>query len=62
MITVGTLGESDRERWAELFLGYNAFYERTLPLDVYDRAWTEFMADDRMHARVFRKWTQGVDL
>jgi GNAT superfamily N-acetyltransferase len=50
MITVSALGADDRPAWQELFRGYNAFYKRTLPEDLYDRAWNEFQRDDRMHA------------
>ena len=36
--------------WTELFRGYNAFYERVLPPELFDRAWREFQAGTRMHA------------
>jgi GNAT superfamily N-acetyltransferase len=50
MISVGKLSALDRVGWEELFHGYNDFYERTLPAEMYDRAWTEFQRDSRMHA------------
>jgi GNAT superfamily N-acetyltransferase len=50
MISVGKLTAADRADWQELFRGYNEFYERTLPPDKYDRAWTAFQEDTRMHA------------
>ena len=50
MITVGTLGVSDRAAWERLFRGYAAFYETDLPQSAYDRAWSEFQAGTRMHA------------
>jgi GNAT superfamily N-acetyltransferase len=50
MISIGKLLPSDRADWAELFRGYNDFYERTLPNEVYERAWTAFQEDIRMHA------------
>ncbi len=50
MITIGVLQADDRTTWADLFRGYNDFYERTLPPDAYDRAWQEFQEDSRMHA------------
>ena len=51
MIEIGRLRPDDRDDWERLFHGYADFYRRTLPPDVYDRAWREFTADDRMHAR-----------
>jgi GNAT superfamily N-acetyltransferase len=50
MISIGKLSAADRAGWEELFHGYNDFYERTLPAEVYDRAWAEFQQDTRMHA------------
>jgi len=50
MISIGKLGPSDRAAWEVLFRGYIDFYERTLSREMYDRAWTEFQKDTRMHA------------
>lgn len=50
MISIGKLAPSDRADWQELFRGYNSFYERTLAPEMYDRAWTAFREDTRMHA------------
>jgi hypothetical protein len=47
LIAVAPLGEEDRPAWEELFVGYNAFYERTWPAERYDEAWREFQRDDR---------------
>jgi GNAT superfamily N-acetyltransferase len=49
-ITIGKLGPDDRADWERLFVGYNAFYKRTLQREVYDRAWAGFLADSRIHA------------
>jgi GNAT superfamily N-acetyltransferase len=50
-ITVSPLTPADRDVWEVLFRGYNAFYGRDdLPQPVYDRAWAQFQADERMHA------------
>jgi GNAT superfamily N-acetyltransferase len=51
MISVGKLTPADRAEWDDLFRGYNEFYERTLMPELYERAWTAFQEDTRMHAR-----------
>jgi GNAT superfamily N-acetyltransferase len=50
MVTIGKLDPDDRSQWQELFVGYNTFYERTLPERTYDRAWEEFRRDATLHA------------
>ena len=50
MITIDKLGPEDRGDWEKLFTGYNTFYERTLPPEMFDRAWNAFQEDARMHA------------
>jgi GNAT superfamily N-acetyltransferase len=50
MLSIGRLTPADRPDWETLFCGYNAFYERTLPPELYDRAWIAFQEDTRMHA------------
>src|SRR3546814_19061596 len=50
MIESGKLQPADREAWEILFRGYIDFYERTLPQEMYDRAWELFRQDERMHA------------
>ena len=50
MITIDKLDPEDRGDWEKLFTGYNTFYERTLPPEMFDRAWNAFQEDARMHA------------
>ncbi|MGH2915269.1 MAG: GNAT family N-acetyltransferase [Solirubrobacteraceae bacterium] len=50
MIAVVPLRPEDRPAWQELFRGYNEFYGRGLTDELADRAWSEFQADERMHA------------
>jgi GNAT superfamily N-acetyltransferase len=50
MLTVGPLEPGDRAAWESLFRAYIAFYERTEPQAMYDRAWEEFQLDVRLHA------------
>jgi GNAT superfamily N-acetyltransferase len=50
VLEVTRLGPEDREAWESLFRGYIAFYDREEPQSMYDRAWHEFRADERLHA------------
>ncbi|MEU0882039.1 GNAT family N-acetyltransferase [Lentzea sp. NPDC005914] len=50
MIAIGPLTPADRDRWQELFEGYNTFYERTLPAETYDEKWEAFLSDETIHA------------
>jgi GNAT superfamily N-acetyltransferase len=50
VISVSHLRPDDRPIWEELFRGYIAFYERSIPDEEYDRAWQEFQDGSRMHA------------
>jgi len=49
-LVIGKLEPADRAAWEVLFRGYMDFYKRTLSQEMYDRAWTEFRKDTRMHA------------
>jgi GNAT superfamily N-acetyltransferase len=49
-LSIGPLRAGERARWEELFRGYIAFYERTLPDERYELAWDEFLSGARMHA------------
>src|SRR5215831_12702779 len=50
MISVGKLAPSDRVVWEALFHAYIDFYQRVEPSEMYDRAWSEFQEDTRLHA------------
>lgn len=50
MLEVTRLLPEDREAWETLFRGYISFYQREEQQDMYDRAWREFQADQRLHA------------
>jgi ribosomal protein S18 acetylase RimI-like enzyme len=52
VIDVRPLSPDDREPWERLFRAYLRFYERNEPQALYDRAWSEFIRDERMHALV----------
>jgi GNAT superfamily N-acetyltransferase len=56
-VKIGPLAPADRAAWEALFRGYNAFYQVDHPQSMYDRAWTEFQADERMHA--LGAWVDG---
>jgi GNAT superfamily N-acetyltransferase len=50
LISVAKLTAADRVDWQSLFRGYNDFYQRVLPPETYERAWTAFQEDTAMHA------------
>ncbi len=50
MLHIEGLTDADRGAWEALFRAYIDFYRREEPQSMYDRAWTEFRADDRLHA------------
>jgi GNAT superfamily N-acetyltransferase len=50
MIVIDKLTPADRLEWEALFRAYMAFYERSLPDAMYDRAWDAFQDDTRLHA------------
>jgi GNAT superfamily N-acetyltransferase len=50
MITIARLAPADKDAWEDLFRQYITFYEEDQPQSMYDRAWSEFQADTRMHA------------
>jgi len=52
VIQIRPLHANDRDAWEGLFRQYLLFYERVEPQALYDRAWTEFVRDERMHALV----------
>src|SRR5580698_6431365 len=57
VITIGKLAADDRAAWERLFRGYTAFYQEEHPQSMYDRAWAEFQADERLHA--LGAWLDG---
>jgi GNAT superfamily N-acetyltransferase len=50
MISIDKLSPHDRADWEALFRGYIDFYQRVEPPEMYDRAWSEFQEDTRLHA------------
>ncbi|MEO6715286.1 MAG: GNAT family N-acetyltransferase [Mycobacteriales bacterium] len=50
MVEVGLLQPADRTQWEALFRAYIHFYGRAEPDEMYERAWREFQAADRLHA------------
>ncbi|MEV3987974.1 GNAT family N-acetyltransferase [Streptomyces sp. NPDC049837] len=57
MISIDRLKPSDRDAWESLFRAYIDFYERVEPPEMYERSWSEFQADTRMHA--LGAWLDG---
>jgi GNAT superfamily N-acetyltransferase len=58
MLTIAKLTPADKDAWEDLFRQYIAFYKEDHPQAMYDRAWSEFQADARMHA--LGAWVDGT--
>jgi GNAT superfamily N-acetyltransferase len=43
---IRALGDSDRERWSELWRGYQVFYKTELPQEIFDLSWTRLNDPD----------------
>jgi GNAT superfamily N-acetyltransferase len=54
MIEITPLRHSDRAAWQALGTGYNTFYERTQPAEVYDHVWHRLLADEELHGLAAR--------
>ena len=54
MIEITPLSPSDRQAWQPLAVGYNAFYDRTLPDTAYDRTWHRLMEGRELHGLAAR--------
>ena len=54
MIDISPLRSTDRSAWQPLAVGYNAFYDRVLPPEDYDRAWQRLMKGDEIHGLAAR--------
>jgi GNAT superfamily N-acetyltransferase len=46
MATIRAATPSDKERWLELWAGYNAFYEATIPAAVTEATWRRILNAD----------------
>jgi len=55
-LTVRPVVSTDLAQWGELWEGYNAFYERTVPPEVTRSTWSRFFdASEPVHALVAEK-------
>src|ERR1044072_1682475 len=49
MIEITPFRQDDRSAWQPLAVGYNTFYERTLPDATYDHVWRRLIAAKELH-------------
>ena len=62
-LTVRPVVSTDLAQWGELWEGYNAFYERTVPPEVTRSTWSRFFdASEPVHALVAEKYGRLVGL
>ena len=57
MIEIAPLRQDDRAAWQPLAVGYNTFYERTLPDGTYDHVWRRLMDAKELHG--LAAWLDG---
>ena len=62
MIEITPLRADDRNAWQPLAVGYNSFYERTLPDATYDHVWQRLMAAQELHGLAARLDGQVVGI
>src|ERR1700730_18503679 len=43
MLTIRAAAPADKDRWLELWAGYNAFYEATIPAAVTEATWRRIL-------------------
>lgn len=54
MIEITLLRQDDRAAWQPLAVGYNTFYERTMPDATYDHVWRRLMEGKQLHGLAAR--------
>ncbi|MBI2737472.1 MAG: GNAT family N-acetyltransferase [Rhodospirillales bacterium] len=54
MIEITPLRQDDRAAWQPLAVGYNTFYERTMPDATYDHVWRRLMEGKELHGLAAR--------
>ncbi|WP_348540372.1 GNAT family N-acetyltransferase [Ruegeria sp. HKCCSP351] len=59
-LTIRTLRAEDKDQWAEMWRDYLAFYETTLPENVYESTFSRLLGDDPQHFSCFVAEQEGV--
>jgi len=53
-VEITGLTSQDHSRWTELWTAYLAFYERSLPDEVFEHTWTRMLNDTAIHGLAAR--------
>ena len=59
-LTIRTLRAEDKDQWAEMWRDYLAFYETTLPENVYESTFCRLLGDDPQDFSCFVAEQEGV--
>lgn len=59
---IAHMTQADRPRWTALWTAYLAFYDTSVPPEVFDATWARLMADGPVHGFLYRHAGEAMGL